>query len=99
MAKSKKGVVKKTTKGQEVRNLLAALTGRTADDGAYVDKKIYGRAGTSFAKVCGKVTNTSMCRLEGCSGCRLHILWPDGHRTYPCAEAVKTRDDGDLEIV
>lgn len=97
MAKTKKGG-DRPTKGQEVRNLLAALTGRTADDGAYVGKKVYGVAGTKFASVCGKVTNTSMCRMSGCSGCRLHILWPDGHRTYPCAKAVKGRDDGDLEI-
>lgn len=88
----------RTPKGQQVRKLLAAITGQTADDGAYVGKKVYGVKGTKFEKVCGRVTNTSACRLDGCSGCRLHVLWPDGHRTYPCAKSVKARANGDLEI-
>lgn len=81
-----------------MRRLLTAITGLTHDDGAYVGKKVYGVRGTKFENVCGKVTNTSACRLDGCDGCRLHVLWPDGHRTYPCAKAVKTRANGDLEI-
>ncbi len=88
----------KETRGSQVRKLLGAITGQTPDDAVYINKKVYGRKGTKFAKVCGVITNTSICRLEGCGGARLHAKWPDGHRTYLCAKAVTTRKDGDLEI-
>lgn len=95
MAKAKKP---KPTKGAAVRQLLAAVTGKTVDDGVYVGKKVYGRKGTNFARVCGRVTNTSICNLEGCGGTRLHVRWPDGHRTYPCAKGCRTKKNGDMEI-
>lgn len=87
------------TKGQEVRKLLAAITGQTADDGAYIGKKIWTRKTRGEKQEHGKVTNTTVCRLEGCGGTGLSVLWKDGRRTYPCAKAVKVRPDGDLEIV
>lgn len=83
----------------ELKTLVATLTGRDpAADGEYVGKLVYGRKGTEFEKVAGTVTGTSDCRLEGCSGTRLHVKWPDGHRTYPCAKGCKDRPDGNLEI-
>ena len=88
----------KKTKGALVSEMLAAVTGKTADGGEYVGKKVYGRKGTKFARVCGKVTNTSLCALEGCGGTRLHVKWPDGKRTYPCAKGCTVRDNGELEI-
>lgn len=74
------------------------LTGRPVDDVAYVGKKVYGRAGTDCADEAGEVTNTSVCTLEGCGGTRLHVRWPDGTRTYPCAKGCTVRPDGDLQI-
>lgn len=88
----------KKTQGALVKELLAAVTGKTSDDAGYVGKKVYGRKGTKFARVCGKVTNTSICTLEGCGGTRLHVKWPDGKRTYPCAKGCTERPSGDLEI-
>lgn len=71
----------------------------TADRATYVGRKVYGRKGTKHASAAGKVTNTSTCRLTGCSAFRLHVLWPDGHRTYPCVKACVSRGDDALEIV
>ena len=88
----------KPTKGTTVRKLLAAITGKTIDDGVYVGKRIYGRKGSDFEKVCGVVTNTGICTLEGCGGTRLSVRWPDGKRTYPCAKGCRQRKNGDLEI-
>lgn len=86
------------TKGQAVRRLLAAVAGQTADDGACVNKKIWSRPTPGEKQKHGRVTNTGVCRLSGCGGASLCVLWKDGRRTYPCAKAVKVRDDGDLEI-
>lgn len=95
MAKAKKP---KPTKGQAVRQMLAAITGRTADDGEYIGKAVWGRAGSEDEKKHGKVTNTSICAQSGCGGTRLHVIWKDGKRTYPCAKGCKVRENGDLEI-
>lgn len=91
-------MAKRKSSSRQVTDLLRAITGRTVADGQYVGKKVYGRKGTAFAAVAGLVTGTSACRLEGCRGTRLHVKWPDGKRTYPCAKGCTTRDDGDLEI-
>lgn len=88
----------RTTRGSSVRKLLAELTGHTVDDGQYVGKKVFGRKGSEMEKVFGTVTNTGICRLSGCGGTSLHVLWSDGHRTYPCAKGCIERENGDLEI-
>jgi hypothetical protein len=64
----------------------------------YVGKKVYGRQGSEFENVAGEVTGTSLCRLEGCGGTRLHVKWPDGKRTYPCAKGCMVQVDGSLRI-
>jgi hypothetical protein len=89
---------KRRTKGSEVRELIAVLTGRAVDDDSYVGKKVYGRAGTSFSREAGEVTNTSICALDGCGGTRLHVRWPDGKRTYPCVKGCLVTEDGNLRI-
>ena len=75
-----------------VAALLGAVSGRSRPD--YVGSKVWSRDGNS----CGVVTGTSLCRLEGCAGTRLHVRWPDGCRTYPCAKGCSVRADGDLQI-
>lgn len=79
--------------------LIAAINGpkihRNPD---YVGKKLYGRKGTSSARIAGTITNTSMCRLEGCRGLRLHVRWPDGHRTYVCTKDCDQRKDGHYQL-
>jgi len=86
-------------KGKGLLKLVRGIVGHATDqDEAYVGKKVFGRKGTAYAKVFGTVTNVSLCPLEGCSATRLHVKWPDGHRTYPCAKGCKVRKNGDLEI-
>ncbi len=87
------------TRGRAVREMVAAIVGKDINDDQYLNKKVYGRKGTKFEKVCGRVTNTSACTLEGCGGTRLHVLWPDGKRTYPCAKGCRVRKGGNLEIL
>jgi hypothetical protein len=64
----------------------------------YVGKKVYGRQGSQFENVAGEITGTSLCRLEGCGGTRLHVKWPDGQRTYPCGKGCTVKADGSLRI-
>lgn len=61
----------------------------------YVGKQLWNRDGT----IVGIITGTSLCRLEGCRGTRLHVKWPDGKRTYPCAKGCRSRADRALQIV
>lgn len=89
----------KQTKGQGLLALAKELAGIPEPDTGYVGKLVYGRKGSEFAAVAGKVTNVSGCRLEGCSGLRLHVLWPGGKRTYPCAKGCGERPDKNLEIL
>ena len=39
------------------------------------------------------------CRLEGCSGQRLAVRWPDRTFTYPCTEGMTAHADGTWQIV
>jgi hypothetical protein len=64
----------------------------------HVGKKVYGRHGSKLENVAGEITGTSLCRLEGCGGTRLHVKWPDGKRTYPCAKGCMVQADGSLRI-
>lgn len=84
---------------KSVSTLLTTLTGRTPDAETCVGKKMYGRKGTEWAAVCGKVTGTKPCTMRCCGGTRVNILWPDGKRTYPCLIGCKQRPDGDWEIL
>jgi len=89
----------KTPVGRNLLKLVEAITGVTDTSHEYVGKKCYGRAGTDCEGTAGEITNVSHCHLSGCSGTRLHVKWPDGKRTYPCAKGCKVRDDGNMEIL
>ncbi len=39
------------------------------------------------------------CRLDGCTGQRIGVRWPDGSITFPCSQGLKYRDDGHLQIM
>lgn len=60
----------------------------------YIGRKIYNRSGDRA----GEITKTSLCRLEGCGGIRLHVRWDNGKRTYPCSEGCTIQSDGSLRI-
>ena len=38
------------------------------------------------------------CRLEGCTGMRIHVKWPDGRSTYPCSKGCRRIDDDTMKI-
>jgi len=49
---------------------------------------IYSRDG----KLAGIVTGARYpCRLEGCSGMRISVRWPDGKHTFPCSKGIVAR--------
>jgi hypothetical protein len=52
---------------------------------------VYGRKGTRFAKVAGRVVGRRLCTLESCGGERLAVRWPDGHLTWPCSKGMTQR--------
>jgi len=58
----------------------------------YKDVKVYAR-GTNKAP--GTATGaTHKCQMEGCSGVRVAVKWPDGHVTYPCSKGLLPYLDG-----
>lgn len=78
--------------------VAAYLPAAIPNNPEYVGKKVYGRQGSELETVAGEITGTSLCRLEGCGGTRLHVKWPDGTRTYPCARGCTVQRDGSLRI-
>ena len=58
-------------------------------------KRVYARNGRSYGRIIG---GGGPCRLEGCSGIRISVRWPDGTLTRPCSEGLWRRKDGHLQI-
>lgn len=57
--------------------------------------KVYSSDGT----VVGINTTTGYrCRMEGCTGMRITVKWPDGNVTRPCTKGMFTRPDGHRQI-
>lgn len=47
------------------------------------------------SQVHGLLTGTGYrCRLEGCSGMRLGVKWPEGNLTWPCSKGLTQNADG-----
>lgn len=38
------------------------------------------------------------CQMDGCTGKRLVVKWPDGKVTRPCTKGMFTRQDGNWQI-
>ena len=57
---------------------------------------VYSRSG----KLRGVLTGGRYCcRLDGCSGLRVAVRWPDRHAvTFPCTKGLRERHDGALQI-
>lgn len=43
-------------------------------------------------------TSAYRCRMEGCTGVRITVKWPDGQITRPCTKGMFTRPDGHRQI-
>lgn len=52
------------------------------------DATIEGKAGASRYR----------CQMEGCTGQRMTVKWPDGKVTRPCTKGMFTRPDGAWQI-
>lgn len=52
-------------------------------------------------KLRGNVINPCYrrCTMEGCSGWRILVQWPDGKRTYPCSCGCKTVNEQTVQIL
>ena len=37
----------------------------------------------------GDRRKTHRCAMEGCTGARYHITWPDGERSAPCGKSLE----------
>ena len=59
------------------------------------ERLVFGADGKSS----GRVTSGGYrCSMEGCTGLRLPVTWPDGKRSRPCTKGMITRPDGHLQI-
>lgn len=66
-----------------VDDLDIKLTGILCGTFPRVDRLV-SRDGDEVGRIANK--NSRPCRLEGCTGVRMHVVWPDGNSTYPCSK-------------
>lgn len=38
------------------------------------------------------------CKMEGCTGWRIHVVWPDGKSSYPCSKGCVHVSNDTLQI-
>lgn len=66
-----------------------------ADGKTSNERRVFASDGSTS----GLVTSQGYrCRMEGCTGLRLPVTWPDGKRTRPCTKGMVSRPDGQLQI-
>lgn len=58
--------------------------------------KMLSRNGSMIGEI--KNLNSRRCKLEGCTGVRIHVKWPNGRSTYPCSKGCKQIDADTLQI-
>jgi len=47
----------------------------------------------------GRVTGSTMvCRLEGCLGRRIRVVWEDGRSTWPCSKGLRELSETEWQI-
>lgn len=80
----------------DTERLLDILRGTSPEHRASrIGQRCWNREGTEA----GTITATSICQLGGCGGTRLHVKWPDGRRTRPCAKGCVQDSNGDWRIL
>jgi len=61
---------------------------------------VFGRKGTDYENVKGRVVGLKPCTLEGCMGRRHGVRWPDGSLTWPCGRGMEWDDENNaLRII
>lgn len=64
-------------------------TGVTHKAPVPLEAQVYGRKGTKFSRVRGRVVGRRDCTLESCGAVRLGVRWPDGRLTWPCTRGMR----------
>ena len=59
--------------------------------------KMLDREGKTVGEI--KNLHSRKCKLEGCSGWRIHVKWPNGKSTFPCSKGIKVIDDETMQII
>lgn len=55
----------------------------------YSGLRVYPRDYRKTRKPSGRATGTTYpCRMEGCTGVRVMVRWPDGKVTWPCSKGM-----------
>jgi len=49
---------------------------------------VFGRTGSDYEHIKGRVVGEKPCQLESCEGRRLAVRWPDGTLTWPCVRGM-----------
>lgn len=57
--------------------------------------QVFDQAGTTAGLATGA---NHACRMDGCSGQRVSVRWPDGALTFPCSRGLIARADGSRQI-
>ena len=51
--------------------------------------KIYGRKGTKYSRIWATTTgHFKRCALDGCTGARVRVVWPDGQVRWLCTKGL-----------
>jgi len=59
--------------------------------------RVVSRDGSDVGLTTGSLHS---CQLEGCSGTRISVRWPDGSHTFPCSRGMSyDMDDDSWQIV
>lgn len=58
---------------------------------------VVSRDGTKKGEI--KNLRSRPCQMEGCTGMRMHVKWPDGRSTFPCTKGCEQIDDETLKII
>ena len=58
--------------------------------------RIYPTEGDEFGVATG---TTRRCQLEGCTGVRVYVRWPDGRLTMPCSKGMSSLGEGGFRIL
>lgn len=59
--------------------------------------KMISRDGNDIGIV--KSWNSGPCKMEGCTGHRVHVKWEDGTSTYPCTKGCSSISENTMQIL
>lgn len=54
---------------------------------------------TGLVKGAIKNPHSRKCTMEGCTGWRIHVVWPNGKSTYPCSKGCRSIDENTMQIL